>query len=199
MKDFWNDRYAETAYAYGTEPNAFLAEIMTALQPGTCLFPCEGEGRNAVFAATKEWKVDAFDQSEKGLEKCLALANQYGVEVNYQLADAVDFDYGAEKYDMIALVFAHFNPETRQTVHQKCFDALKPGGVIIIEAFNPKQLEFSSGGPKEEANLYTEAMLKNDFQHAGHITFATTTCRLNEGKYHEGFAAVIRALIVKRI
>jgi SAM-dependent methyltransferase len=148
MKEFWNQRYSEPVYAYGTEPNAFFREQLQQLTPGSLLLPCEGEGRNAVYAATWGWQVVAFDQSEAGRNKCLQLAAARQVQVQYLIADAAQFDYGQNQYDAIALIFAHFPPELRQQVHRSCLQALKPNGVLLIEAFTPEQLQYQSGGPK---------------------------------------------------
>ncbi len=83
MRDFWNVRYSEEIYAYGTAPNVFFSSELKKLPPGKALFPAEGEGRNAVYAATCGWNVIAFDQSEAGKEKALQLAAKKGVEIDY--------------------------------------------------------------------------------------------------------------------
>ena len=60
MKEFWNSRYQEKEYAYGLEPNLFFKSELIKLIPGKALFPAEGEGRNAVFAAKSGWEVTAL-------------------------------------------------------------------------------------------------------------------------------------------
>ncbi len=197
MKDFWNERYAEKSFIYGKAPNEFFKQEIDQLAPGTLLLPCEGEGRNAVYAAAKKWKVDAFDQSEAGKEKCLKLAAENNTIINYQVADALAFDYGENKYDAIALIYAHFPVEIRKQVHDKCIKALKPGGTLLLEAFTPLQLQHTSGGPENEEMLYTVAMLTDDFRDL-HITAVNNVkTRLNEGAYHQGEADIIR-LIAKK-
>ncbi|MDE3185221.1 MAG: methyltransferase domain-containing protein [Bacteroidota bacterium] len=197
MKKFWNDRYAAEEFVYGKEPNEFFKSELSNLQPGKLLLPCEGEGRNAVFAARQKWKVDAFDQSEKGKEKCLALANQYKVTVNYTIADALEIEMGENKYDMIALIFAHFPSAIRKQFHQKCINALKPGGLLLLEAFNPLQLNNESGGPKDPDMLYTTAILRDDFGNLNFKYLQELKVNLSEGKHHEGKADVIRLLATK--
>ncbi len=88
MKDFWDKRYAEEEFIYGKEPNKFFKDQLPELKPGKLFLPCEGEGRNAVYAATRQWKVEALDQSEKGKEKCTRLSEYNRVVVNYQIAEA---------------------------------------------------------------------------------------------------------------
>ena len=76
MKSFWNERYKEKDFVYGKKPNEYLAEKLRELEPGKVLFPAEGEGRNAVFAAEQGWEVSAFDNSFKGRKKALMLAEE---------------------------------------------------------------------------------------------------------------------------
>ena len=80
MNDTWvnrlNDRYSTDEYAYGEQPNNFLREELEKLKPGTILFPAEGEGCNAVFAAKLGWIVSAFDISAEGKNKPFASQKQ---------------------------------------------------------------------------------------------------------------------------
>lgn len=197
MKEFWNDRYGEKEFIYGKEPNEFFKSELHHLPPGKLLLPCEGEGRNAVYAARQKWTVDAFDQSEKGKEKCLALADQFNVKVNYSIADALDIELGENKYDMIALIFAHFPPPVREIFHQKCVKALKKGGFLLLEAFTPRQLNHQSGGPRDTAMLYTTPLLEADFRDMNIKYLKELKADLSEGKYHSGTAEVIRLLATK--
>ena len=119
MKDFWNERYSQEPMAYGSEPNVFLREQLQQLEPGKLLLPAEGEGRNAVYAALKGWHVSAFDFSEAGYKKAMALAEQRGVTINYQVTDAAQFTCEPESLDAVALIYAHFPPALRQEMHQK--------------------------------------------------------------------------------
>jgi len=88
MQQFWDERYAAPAFAYGTEPNVFLKAQLNKMTPGSILFPCEGEGRNAVYAASLGWGVSAFDYSVSGRDKALMLANQQDVDITYQIIQA---------------------------------------------------------------------------------------------------------------
>jgi 2-polyprenyl-3-methyl-5-hydroxy-6-metoxy-1,4-benzoquinol methylase len=189
---FWNERYSEQEFVYGTEPNTFLKEQLATLMAGKILFPCEGEGRNAVFAAQQGWQVNAFDQSEEGFKKAQQLARQNNVEVHYQIADALAVEYPKESFDVIALIYAHFPSTIRQEVHQKMVSWLKPGGCIILEAFNPTQLKNSSGGPKDITMLLTMEILEENFKGLTIEALAYETIILQEGKFHQGEAEVVR-------
>lgn len=189
---FWNERYSEQEFVYGTEPNTFLKEKLATLTAGKILFPCEGEGWNAVFAAQQGWQVNAFDQSEEGFKKAQQLANQNNVEVHYQVADALAVEYPKESFDVIALIYAHFPSAIRQDVHQKMVSWLKLEGYIILEAFNPAQLKNSSGGPKDTSMLLTQEILEENFKGLTIEALFYETIILHEGKFHQGEAEVVR-------
>jgi 2-polyprenyl-3-methyl-5-hydroxy-6-metoxy-1,4-benzoquinol methylase len=189
---FWNERYSGQEFVYGTEPNAFLKEQLAKLPAGKILFPCEGEGRNAVFAAQQGWKVNAFDQSEEGFKKAQQLAKQNSVDVHYQVADALEVEYPKESFDAIALIYAHFPSAIRQEIHQKMVSWLKSGGYIILEAFNPAQLKNSSGGPKDLSRLLTMEIVEENFKELAIEVLAYETIILHEGKFHQGEAEVVR-------
>ena len=197
MKEFWNDRYSAEDFVYGKEPNEFFKSEIDKLPAGNLLLPSEGEGRNAVYAAKLSWTVDAFDQSEKGKEKCEALAKENNVTVNYTIADAVEIQLEEDKYDMIAFIFAHYPSSIRKQVHQKCIKALKPGGLLLLEAFNPLQLNNQSGGPKDIDMLYTAELLKSDFGDLNVRLLEELSTVLSEGKHHSGKGDVVRMLATK--
>lgn len=197
MQEFWNERYSQEEMVYGTEPNVFFREQLRTLKPGKLLLPAEGEGRNAVYAALKGWDVIAFDYSEAGKAKAMQLASQRGVTINYQLAEAQNFETAPESLHAVALIYAHFPPALRQHFHKKVVKWLKPGGVLILEAFHPKQLAYTSGGPKDEAMLYTADMLRADFSALDLKLLEELEITLDEGMYHRGTGFVTRLLAVK--
>ena len=197
MKNFWNERYSEKGYVYGVDPNVFLAEQLKNLKPGKIILPCEGEGRNAVYAASLGWEVHAFDSIEVGREKALQLAKKKGVSINYAVDDATTITYAENSVDVVAFIYAHFPATIRKQIHQKAITWLKPGGKLILEAFNPQQLQYNSGGPKDLSMLYTEDMMKEDFASLNIDLIQNLTTELNEGKYHKGKASIIRVVGTK--
>lgn len=192
MKSFWDERYAAPEYVYGEMPNVFFKTQLEKLKPGRLLLPCEGEGRNAVYAAQMGWEVEAFDQSETGRDKALRLAESKGVFLNYQVCDWSEASYPAASFDAIALIFAHLPAFLRAAAHQQLIPYLKPGGTLILEGFNPRQLQHQTGGPKDPAMLFTEVILRQDFAELELLELYEAEEELNEGPYHSGVAAVIR-------
>jgi len=197
MNDFWNERYATTEYAYGTEPNQYFKEQLEKLNPGKILFPAEGEGRNAVFAAKMGWQVFAFDPSTEGKRKAEKLASANGVSIDYQIAGYEDVNYTPHFFDCIVLIFAHTHPLKRNEVHQKLISFLKPGGTLVLEGFSKNQISYNTGGPRDVNMLFSKKEMESDFGLFSELTIAETDIILNEGPFHQGKAAVIRILGVK--
>jgi SAM-dependent methyltransferase len=194
--DFWNSRYAESGYAYGTEPNAFLVAQKKYFRPGgKALAVADGEGRNGVWLAQQGLDVLSVDVSEAGLEKARELAADRGVRLRTERADLTTWTWPEAQYDLVAAIFIHFPPEVRARMHRAMFQALKPGGVLILEAFTPEQLEYRSGGPPLVEMLYTADMLRIDFAGGEFLGIEGLVTELAEGKYHRGPAAVVRLLL----
>lgn len=192
MSEFWNERYRAKDYVYGEEPNVFFKEQIQKLNPGTLILPCEGEGRNAVFAASLGWKILAFDSSESGRVKAMQLAEKMGQSIDYRVADAREVSYPEGSADAVAFIFAHFPPDLRRKIYHQAIGWLKTGGRIILESFNPLQLNNETGGPKDISMLCTEEILKEDFEGLEIEWIQSLKVRLNEGKYHHGLADVVQ-------
>lgn len=194
---FWNTQYSQPGYRYGTAPNSFLRDELQRLRPGALLLPCEGEGRNAVWAAAQGWDVTAVDISDVAREKAGALAQRQRVSLRYDVADFLDWDTD-EAYDAIGLVYAHFTPEVRHEVHKSLINFLNPGGLVILEAFHVNQLGKPSGGPTDAEMLYTSQMLTEDFSDLEIVSCYDVTTILNEGPSHRGKASIVRMVARRR-
>lgn len=193
----WNERYADDAFAYGEEPNTYLKQQLESLKTGTILFPAEGEGRNAVFAARLGWTVSAFDISVEGQKKALSLAQKNHVTVDYQVGELETLPYTEEQFDVIALIYAHFPAEIKSSIHQTLDKYLRIGGIIIFEAFSKNHLDYLAknekvGGPKDSASLFSLDEIKADFTNYEVLELQETEIDLNEGLYHNGKGSVIR-------
>jgi SAM-dependent methyltransferase len=195
--DRWNERYSKNEFAYGEAPNNYLKEQLEKLNVGAILFPAEGEGRNAVFAATLGWKVSAFDISIDGKRKAMQLAAANNVSIDYQVGELQTLNYHNEQFDAIALIYAHFPAAIKSSYHKALDKYLKKGGVIIFEAFSKKHIDYISknenvGGPKDIASLFSTDEVRSDFANYDFRELAETEIELNEGQYHNGQGSVIR-------
>jgi SAM-dependent methyltransferase len=199
---FWNERYRGEEFAFGTAPNEFLVSQAHHLKPGLrALAPGDGEGRNGVWLAERGLIVDTVDVSPLGVAKARGLAEERGVEINAALADLLTWAWPRDAYDVVAALYIHFFDSDRQRMHRAMLDALKPGGVLILEAFRPEQLElqkmYRSGGPKTADMLYSKAKLAEDFAQHSILHLEEAVVELAEGRRHSGKAAVIRAVVRK--
>ncbi len=194
MNDFWDLRYSEPGFAYGMEPNAFFAEVLDSLPPGWLLLPGEGEGRNAIYAAGRGWNVLALDQSIVARNKALEWAATRDLQVDYKLANLEEFTCRAPIYDLIAIIYIHLLPGTRQSVHNQLTACLKPGGKIILECFHVNQLNYGTGGPPIKELLYKEADIRSDFAGLDIEVCEEQVQDIFEGKYHTGQSSVVRLI-----
>lgn len=197
MKEFWDSRYKDEKYAYGEEPNEFLIQQLKNLTPGRILFPAEGEGRNAVYAAKLGWNVSAFDISVEGRNKAIKLSEKNNVTIDYQVNELVEDSYNSEEFDAIALIFAHFAPHIKQSYHKILSSFLKKGGLIIFEAFSKNHIKYNStndkvGGPKDIDTLCSVDEIKSYFPDFEVLLLEETETELNEGLYHIGTGSVVR-------
>jgi SAM-dependent methyltransferase len=198
MNNFWDERYGREEYVYGEEPNVFFADQIRPLKPASILFPCEGEGRNAIYAATHGWDVTAFDGSQAGREKALALAKKKGVDIKYTIDDAATITFPDESFDVVVFSYAHLPPVVRKRFNKCVIGWLKPGGRVIMEVFGKGQLQYKSGGPKDIEMLYSEDVLKTDFADLDIELLQDTVIELHEGSFHEGPANVVRFVGIKK-
>lgn len=199
MKEFWNERYSKTEYAYGTEPNGFFKHCLDTYNlKGSILLPAEGEGRNAVYAAKQGLNVHAFDISEEGQKKALLLAAKEQVHINYHLGSLKNLEFKKACFDAIALIFAHFGPdEIRSQYHKTLEGLLNPNGFIYLEGFAKSNLKLKKanpkvGGPSNMDMLFSLDAIKNDFSSLDTLILKEEEIELKEGEFHVGKARVIR-------
>lgn len=195
---FWDAKYAAETYFYGTRPNAWLAAQEDRLAAGArALSIADGEGRNGVWLAERGLVVTAIDASARAVAKAAALARQRGVAVELVHADLCNWAWPQGAFDVAVSIFAHFPPGLRQTVHGRLLAAVRPGGLIILEAYSPYQRIYQTGGPPDLDLLYTAYRLQRDFVGAELMHLEETEVELDEGAGHRGRSAVTR-LIARR-
>lgn len=194
----WNERYAETFASYGTEPNDFLRAVADRIPEGPVLCLAEGEGRNAVFIAQRGHAVTAVDLSDVGLANAAKLAGERGVELTTVVADLAEFDPGEARWAGIVSIWGHVPPAVRSRLHAACVAALKPGGVFILEAYCPRQLERPGlGGPPDVALLMTADGLRKELSGLRFERCEEVDRDVNEGRYHKGPSATVQVLAFK--
>jgi SAM-dependent methyltransferase len=191
----WDERFSQAEPVYGEEPNAYLREQAARLKPGMkVLVPADGYGRNGIWLAKQGLHVHTVDLSTVGVERARKAAQAADVHMTIEQADLTTWKWPVEEFDAVAAIYFHLPPDVRAKVHASMLRVLKPGGIVILEAFNPAQLKHSSGGPKQVELLYTAAMLRQDFAPAEALELEEKEVDVTEGHMHSGPAAVVRAV-----
>lgn len=186
MKEKWNNRYNSEEYFFGTEPNDFLKNEIEKLSPGKALFIGDGEGRNSVYAATQGWKVDCIDISDIAKQKAERLAKKNNVGINYEVSDALEYNYPTQTYDAIAIIYFHVNTELREEFSVKMMNSLKPNGTIILLVYDEDHIKNGNGGPSDPDLLYSLSEIAENFIELEFKTFAKEqVSRIKKGHQQE--------------
>lgn len=197
-KEFWNNRYGQHPTVYGDEPNEFFKAQIKSVKPGKLLLPAEGEGRNAIYAASLGWTVTAYDFSEVAKAKTLERAASLGISrIDYQVYDLGKIKLPGKEFDAVALIYVHLPMEVRNHLHLQCKQSLKPGGKLIFESFSKDQLKYNTGGPKDSALLHTMSDIHRDFADLRIDDLEEKLIELKEGPFHSGPASVVRLTAFK--
>jgi cyclopropane fatty-acyl-phospholipid synthase-like methyltransferase len=195
----WQDRFAGEDYRFGTEPNLFLKSQAHRLRKGqTALSIADGEGRNGVFLAEQGLDVLSLDFSPNGQAKARKLAAARGVPIRTEQADVITWNYPPEAFDVVVAIFFQFaTPAERTKIFAGIKKALKPGGLLLLEGYGPKQLDYKTGGPSVLENLYTRELLQDAFGDFSSLDIREYDAEIFEGAGHGGMSALIDVVGVK--
>ena len=193
----WNERYASSEFAYGTEPNSFLVQNASLLS-SPVLSLAEGEGRNAVFLASLGLDVLGVDASDVGLAKAQKLAASKGVSIQTEVADLAAYEPRENHYGSVISISAHLPSQVRNRLYPLIARSLKPGGVILLESYAKSQLSRNTGGPKDPDLLMDVAELEQQFPNCEPILAQEIEREIIEGKFHTGLASVVQFIARKK-
>ncbi|MBA3024382.1 MAG: class I SAM-dependent methyltransferase [Gammaproteobacteria bacterium] len=188
----WDERYSGEDYFYGTEPNAFLISQHELLKPGLrCLAVADGEGRNGVWLAEQGLDVLSLDASPVAQAKAKRLAQTRGVTMRFEQADLLGWR-SDERFDVVAAIFIQFvGPELRPAQFENLKRHLKPGGLLLLQGYTPRQLDFKTGGPSQVENLYSATMLRELCADMEIVHLGEHDSVIHEGTGHSGMSALI--------
>ena len=189
----WESRFDKPEYEFGKAPNDFLVRCKPLLpKSGRALAVADGEGRNGVWLAEQGLDVTSTDFSPSAQKKTRALAAERGVSVSFEQADMHAWPYPDGAFDVAIEIFTQVStPAERPLKWHGIRRALKSGGLLILEGYSPKQLEYGTGGPKQVGHLYTRAMLEEAFGDFRDLTIEEEEREMREGAAHAGLSAVI--------
>lgn len=192
--EFWNERFDKEEFIFGKEPNEYLVDQSKRfLTPGNkVLCIADGEGRNGVWLAKQGMHVVGFDASDIALAKAKQFAKDNQVEVEYSFSDTDSFTWQTNSYDAVIGIFIQFaDPEMRARIFSQTHQALKPGGIFILQGYTPKQLEYKTGGPSLIEHLYTEEMIRELAEEFEILDLQCYEKELSEGARHTGMSALL--------
>ena len=197
----WNQRYAQAqGLLFGAEPNAWLRDHAGIWSPGArILSVADGEGRNSVWLARQGHQVNAFDISDVGVSKARELARQAGVDVRFDVAGCEDYAWPDASLDGVAAIFIQFaDPDLRRLIFSRIVDALKPGGLLLLQGYTPRQLAYKTGGPGIASHLYTPEQLGRELAALEFVELREYDADVAEGSGHHGRSALIGLVARKR-
>jgi len=191
--NFWDDRFSQPEYLFGTKPADFLTRHIHFLAPGSrVLCIADGEGRNSVWLAGQGMDVVAMDGSGVALDKARALAAKTGVHVDYHQGDITKWDWEDAQYDALVGIFFQFlAPDARAQVFAGLDRALRPGGLLMLHGYAPRQVEYGTGGPPNAENMYDLALLNGAFPGYDVLFEADYDAEVQEGRGHSGRSALV--------
>ncbi|MEJ2375448.1 MAG: class I SAM-dependent methyltransferase [Pseudolabrys sp.] len=189
----WEERFAKPGYIFGTAPNKFLEDHAHLLKKGQkALAIADGEGRNGVFLAEQGLDVLSVDFSPIARDKARKLAKERGVTLRIEQVDIIEWDWPPEVFDVVAAIFFQFcPPPERDKIFAGIKKTLKPGGLLLLEGYGPKQLEYKTGGPPFLENLYTRELLEKAFADFSQIDVRAYDAEIDEGPGHSGMSALV--------
>jgi len=193
-RETWNDRYADPDYLFGEAPNAFLAasapRYLQAGQSALCV--ADGEGRNSVWLAERGLAVTAFDFAPNAVDKARRLAHKRGVTVDLHVADLESWRFEHAAFDAMIAIFIQFlDPVSRARTFANLRNAVRPGGIFLLEGYRPEQIAFGTGGPGAVENLYTQEWVRETFAGWELLELRSYDATLAEGARHVGMSALI--------
>ncbi len=191
---FWNERFDKEEFIFGKAPNEYLVEQSNRyLEPGnSILCIADGEGRNGVWLAKQGMRVTAFDVSDIALAKAKKFAADNQVSIQHSLCDTDGFDWQSNSYDAVIGIFIQFaDPAMRSRIFHQVHQALKSGGIFILQGYTPKQLEYKTGGPSLIDHLYTEEMILDLAKEFEILDLRSYEKDLSEGTRHAGMSALL--------
>jgi 2-polyprenyl-3-methyl-5-hydroxy-6-metoxy-1,4-benzoquinol methylase len=196
----WDARFDRDDYIFGTAPNAFLAAQRARLAPGQrALAVADGEGRNSVWLAQQGLVATAFDIAPRGVAKARALAARAGVTVDLHVAAVEQWDWTPAAYDVVVAIFVQFAaPPVRERMFAGMLATLRPGGLLLLQGYTPRQLDYRTGGPPNADHLYTPQRLRAAFAAHEIVELREHDEVLSEGTQHAGLSALIDCVVRRR-
>jgi len=153
----WDARYAGKELVWGAEPNRFVAAELTHVTPGRALDIACGEGRNAIWLATRGWSAVGVDFSATAIDRARQLAEQAGVadSTDFVVGDVVAGPLPPGSFDAVVMAYLHVPADARTLATRLAAEHVAPGGALIVVGHDTTNLTEGAGGPQDAAVLFT--------------------------------------------
>jgi SAM-dependent methyltransferase len=134
--ELWNRVLTSTTASFNRKPNAFLVEMVKDVKPGAALDVGMGQGRNAIYLAQQGWAVTGFDPADRAVAAAQEEASRVGVKLTTLVKRDDEFEFKKDAWDLVVLSYVGVRGLT-----DRVFDTLKPGGLVVVEAFHKDALK----------------------------------------------------------
>ncbi|MDH3708118.1 MAG: class I SAM-dependent methyltransferase [Acidimicrobiia bacterium] len=171
----WDDRYGGDELVWSAEPNQFVAAHLSDLAPGDAIDLAAGEGRNAVWLASRGWRVTAVDFSSVALAKARQRAEANGVELDLREADLRQWNPEPDSVDLALIAYLQLPHAQQRQIVAAAGRAVRPGGTFFLVAHDRSNIERGHGGPQDpsvlpDVELVTGALQGFDIERAEVVT-----------------------------
>jgi 2-polyprenyl-3-methyl-5-hydroxy-6-metoxy-1,4-benzoquinol methylase len=190
----WDERHAAHKPIESSEPDPTLLDEIGALSPGRAVDLGAGDGRNAIWLARRGWDVTAVDFSQVAIDRGRALAAAAGVDVEWELADLLEWAPRDRSYDLVMLFFIHLPPEERRDVYARAAAGVAPGGTLLVVGHDRTNIADGIGGPQDPDLLITPSEVAADL--LGFRVDRAETVRRGPGLGRGPIDTIVRAVRV---
>jgi thioredoxin reductase/SAM-dependent methyltransferase len=138
---YWEQRYGAGKRVWSGNPNSQVVVVAADLPPGAALDVGSGEGADAIWLASRGWKVTGVDLAQAALDRAAQHAAEAGVDVAWQQADVAAWDPAPAQYDLVSVQYLQLPRPTRDALYRRLAEAVRPGGTLLIVGHHPADLE----------------------------------------------------------
>jgi len=160
----WDARYTGSGLVWGAAPNLFVVAEFQGSPPGRALDIACGEGRNAIWLATRGWQATGIDFSPVGLDRAAELAADAGVadRVDFVVGDVVAGPLPPGPFDAVIVAYLQLPAPQRRAALRRAAQVVAPGGTLLVVGHDTTNLADGAGGPQDPAVLFTPEEVQAD-------------------------------------
>lgn len=198
-QEFWDERYRSAHSLWSGNPNPNLVAEAAGLTPGTALDAGAGEGADAIWLASRGWRVTAVDISGVALDRAAGHAAALGDAVAERIAwlreDILQWHPPERAYDLVTSQYMHFPADSRRVVYARLAAAVRETGTLLIVGHHLSDLQTSVPRPQQPELFFTGADLAAEL--GGGWEIVTNVAAPREATDHEGRQVTIHDAVFR--